>query len=142
MLYDVITADIKSAMIEKNVDKKNVLKQIKMKSDAIVKESKSEMTDEVVQQAIAKELKQLNQTFDAIKSKTDSELYISTVKKIEILKTYLPKQLSEDEIKVEIEKIKRENFDVKSGQLLGIVMKTLKGKADNKLIKSVFDSLI
>lgn len=141
MLYDVITAEIKSAMIEKNVDKKDVLKQIKMKSDAIVKESKSEMTDEVVQQAIAKELKQLNQTFDAIKDKTDSELYASTVKKIGILKAYLPKQLSEDEIRTEIEKIKVENSDVKSGQLLGIVMKTLKGKADNKLIKSVFDSL-
>ena len=139
MLYDVITADIKSAMIEKNVDKKNVLKQIKMKSDAIVKESKSEMTDEVVQQAITKELKQLNQTFDAIKDKTDSELYISTVKKIEILKAYLPKQLSESEIKIKVDKIKAENPDMKKGQLLGIIMRTLKGKADNKIIKEVFE---
>ena len=139
MLYNVITAEIKSAMIEKNVDKKDVLKQIKMKSDAIVKESKSEMTDEVVQQAIAKELKQLNQTFDAIKDKTDTELYASTVKKIGILNSYLPKQLSEYEIKIEVDKIKAENPDMKKGQLLGIVMKTLKGKADNKVIKEVFE---
>ncbi len=141
MLYEQITADIKSAMIEKNTDKKDVLKQIKMKTDAIAKESKADVTDEMVQQAISKELKQLDQTFEAIKNRTDSDLYKSTVAKIEILKGYLPEQMSKEEIETEIKRIISENESVKGGQLLGIVMKTLKGKADNKAIREVFDAV-
>ncbi len=141
MLYEQIVADIKSAMLEKNTDKKDVLKQIKMKTDAIAKETKADVTDEMVNQAISKELKQLNQTLDAIKSKPDSDLYKSTVTKIDILKSYLPKQLSAEEIKAEIENIKANNSELKGGQLLGVIMKTLKGKADNKLIKEIFDSI-
>lgn len=119
-------------MKEKNTILKDVLKQVQTKAQATAKESKTEITDEIVIDAINKELKQLNQTFDLIKDKTESDLFKSTVEKINILTDYLPEQLLEDEIANEIKQIISENTDVPIGKLTGIVMKSLKGKADNK----------
>lgn len=142
MLYETIMSNIKDAMKEKNTTLKDVLKQVQTKAQATAKESKTEITDEIVIDAINKELKQLNQTLDAVKSKPESELFKSTMEKITILKAYLPEQLSEDEIAKEIRKIIFNNEGIPSGKLTGIVMKTLKGKADNLTIKKVLDTLI
>lgn len=142
MLYETIMSNIKDAMKEKNTTLKDVLKQVQTKAQATAKESKTEITDEIVIDAINKELKQLNQTLDAVKSKPESDLFKSTMEKITILKAYLPEQLSEDEIAKEIRKIMFNNEGIPSGKLTGIVMKTLKGKADNVTIKKVLDTLI
>lgn len=142
MLYETITSNIKDAMREKNSTLKDVLKQVQAKAQTTAKENKTEITDEVVIDAINKELKQLNQTLDAVKSKPESDLFKSTMKKITILKAYLPEQLSEDDIAKEIRKIVFENNGVPTGKLTGIVMKTLKGKADNVTIKKVLDTII
>lgn len=104
MLYETVMSNIKDAMKEKNTILKDVLKQVQTKAQATAKESKTEITDEIVIDAINKELKQLNQTFDLIKDKTESDLFKSTVEKINILTDYLPEQLLEDEIANEINK--------------------------------------
>lgn len=142
MLYETIMSNIKDSMKEKNTTLKDVLKQVQTKAQATAKENKTEITDEIVIDAINKELKQLNQTLDAVKSKPESDLFKSTMEKITILKAYLPEQLSEDEIEKEIRKIIFNNEGIPSGKLTGIVMKTLKGKADNLTIKKVLDTII
>lgn len=142
MIFEIIMADIKEAMKTKNTDKRDVLKQVQAKAQAEAKENKCEITDEVVLNAISKELKQLNQTKDAIISKPESDLYKSTVLKIEILLTYLPTQLSEEECITEVKKIISENEGLQKGKLTGLIMKSLKGRADNKLIKNCIDKLI
>lgn len=141
MIYEIILNDIKIAMKEKDTDKKDVLKQVQIKVQADSKENKKEITDEMVLSAITKELKQLNQTKDAISSKPDAPLYQSTTRKIDILNAYLPEQMSVDEIKAEIKKIMMNNPDVTGGKLTGLIMKTLKGKADNKIIKECIDEV-
>lgn len=141
MIYETILNDIKTAMKEKDTDKKDVLKQVQIKVQADSKENKKEITDEMVLSAITKELKQLNQTKDAIASKPDTPLYQSTKRKIGILDTYLPEQMSVEEIKAEIKKLMMDNPDVTGGKLTGLVMKALKGKADNKTIKECIDKI-
>lgn len=141
MIYETILNDIKTAMKEKDTDKKDVLKQVQIKVQADSKENKKEITDEMVLSAITKELKQLNQTKDAIASKPDTPLYQSTERKIGILDTYLPEQMSVEEIKAEIKKLMMDNPDVTGGKLTGLVMKALKGKADNKTIKECIDKI-
>ena len=143
MLYEKIMSDIKQAMLNKDITRKEVLKQVKMKTDAIIKEAKKTgqvVEDSTVVTAINKELKQLNQTFEAIKERTDTPLYKSTVEKINILKGYLPKSLTEDEIRAEISKI-IDGAQETGGKLLGTVMKALKGKADNTMIRKIFEDM-
>lgn len=142
MLYDVILSDIKEAMKIKNTNKKDVLKQVQTKAQAEAKEKKVEMSDEIVLNAIAKELKQLNQTRDSIEGSKDSDLYKSTCEKIKILQGYLPEQLSEDECLCEVGKILNNIQDMSKGKQVGMIMKELKGKADTKLIKECIDTLL
>ena len=124
MLYDVIMSGIKEAMKSKDTNKRDVLKQVQSKSQAEVKEKKVDLTDEIILNAISKELKQLNQTKDAVSSKPDSE------------------QLSEDECLCEVGEILNRTTDMPKGKRIGLIMKELKGKADNKLIKQCIDALL
>lgn len=143
MIYERMQKQIKEAMLTKNTDSRDVLKQVQMKVQAYVKENKVEITDEVVFDSIRKELKQLNQTKTSLGDKTDCSLYKSTNYKISVLEDYLPKQLSREECMVEVKSVLSGlSEDMPKGTKIGTVMKSLKGKADNKLIKECLDSLL
>ena len=99
MLYSQIQAAIKEAMKSKDVVKRDALKMVVNKSQAIAKEKKIDISDDVVLDGIQRELKQLNQTKDSLAGKEDCDLYKTTMDKIQILQSYLPKMMSEDEIR-------------------------------------------
>ena len=130
-----IQEEIKAAMANKNKDKKEVLKSVLGKAQLIAKESKQEITDTVIIDAINKELKQLNQTKDSIP--TESDLYKSTQSKINMLEEYLPRRLTQDEIRIEIAKLLSKGAYSNFGEKMKIVMSELRGKADNKLISDI-----
>lgn len=149
MLYSQIQDAIKEAMKSKNVVKRDALKMVVNKSQAIAKEKKIDISDDVVLDGIQRELKQLNQTKDSLAGKEDCDLYKTTMEKIQILQSYLPKMMSEDEITafVEAELIELTASNVQiSPKIKGMVMKNimpqLKGKADGKLVNTVIDRLL
>lgn len=142
MIYEKIMAEIKEAMKTKEVDKKDVLKQVQSKVQNIAKDNKTEITDEVVFEAIRKEIKEMNKTLDEIKSKPESDLYKSTEFKIKTIEAFLPAQLTKEQLTEMINGVIANNSDVPKGKLTGIVMKELKGKADNKLIKETLDEIL
>ena len=143
MLYNNIMNSIKESMKSKDTHRRDVLKQVQTKAQAFAKENKCDITDEIVMDSIRKELKQLNQTLEAIKSKPESDLYKSTTYKIEVLTEYLPKQLNKQECLNAVQSAIDNAGEVANAKsLIGIVMKELKGKADNKLIKECFDEVV
>lgn len=154
MLYLQIKEEIKTAMKNKDTEKRDVLKMVVDKAKAIVKEKNptnvtEDIPDDVILQAIQKEVKQLNQTKDALKGKENTDLYASTTLKIGILSEYLPTQMTENELEkyIESELIELTGVNVKiSSKIKGMVMKNimpkLKGKADSRLINQVVDRLL
>lgn len=145
MINERIKNDIKQAMIDKDEVKKNTLKMVVNKANAQAKDialknkTEIELTDEVMIAAINKEFKQVEETIAMIESngKTDSELYANSVKARAILAEYLPKQLTEEELDVEIRKL-LEGIDTSNkGLVMKTVMGELKGKANGKLINTV-----
>lgn len=154
MLYLQIKEEIKTAMKSKDTEKRDVLKMVVDKAKAIVKEKNptnvtEDIPDDVILQAIQKEVKQLNQTKDALKGKENTDLYASTTLKIGILSEYLPTQMTENELEkyIESELIELTGVNVEiSPKIKGMVMKNimpkLKGKADSRLINKVVDSLL
>ena len=64
---------------------------------------------------------------------------------LEIIKSYLPEQLSDDEIKKEVEKIAKE-IDAASKsdfpKLMPLAIKALKGKADGKQIRKSVEEIL
>lgn len=129
-----IQAEIKSAMIEKNRDKKDVLRSVVAKAQLAAKEAKCDISNEIVIVAVQKELKQLNQTKESVPPETD--LYKSTIYKIGILEEYLPKQMTEEEVKSTVSKILANGEYDNMGAMMKVVMAELKGKADNRLISA------
>jgi uncharacterized protein YqeY len=64
---------------------------------------------------------------------------------LEIIQSYLPKQLSEEEIKMEIKRIADQlGAKTKSDfpKLMPEAMKQLKGKADGKIVKSIVENYL
>ena len=146
-MIKAIRADIKTAMIEKDVIKRDVLKMVLNKANALAKDAKiDEPTTDMVLDAIKKETKQIQDTVDILTSngKSDSDLYKESIQKMDILKVYLPKQLTEDELENEIKEfIEKNSVDTSNrGAIMKAVMPEFKSKADGKLINKVVSKLL
>ena len=73
------------------------------------------------------------------------DLAVKEEKELEILREYLPKQLSKDEIKNEVARIAKEMNAVSQedfSKLMPAAMKKLKGKADGKEVRSVVEEYL
>lgn len=142
-MYLRLKNDIKESMLNKDKDRKDVLKQVQIHVQSYIKENKLDVvSDDIVLNAVMKELKQLNQTKDALRGKEDSDLYKSTEYKIGVLQTYLPKQLTKEECLAEVQRLVESITSEPKGKIIGMMMKSLKGKADNRLIKECIDEIL
>lgn len=145
MMYVKIKAEIKEAMKSKDVIKRDALKMVVDKARAIQKEQNpidtpETIPDEVMIQAIQKEVKQLNQTKDALNGRENTDLYIQTTHKMAILSSYLPTQMTREEVEKAVSDIISKGEYPNFGMKMKAVMAELKGKADNKLIKEVVEA--
>lgn len=144
-LYMVIKAQIKEAMKSKDTIKRDALKMVIDKARSIKKEqypndTSEHISDEMILQAINREMKQLTQTKDALKDRTDCDLYVQTTHKMAILSTYLPSQMTKEEVEKAVYMILSNRDFPNFGMKMKTVMAELKGKADNKLIKEVVET--
>ncbi len=99
-----------------------------------------EATDEDVILVIQKEGKQHNDSIEQFKNAGRQELVDKETKELEILKKYLPKQTSEEEIKKLVEETISQT-GAKSiqdmGKVMSALMPKLKGKADGGLVSKI-----
>lgn len=142
MMHNNIQAAIKDAMKSKDIDKRDTLKMALSKAQAIAKDKKSDITDDIMLDGIRKELKQLNQTKDSLENRKDTDLYKSTVYKIEVLTAYLPAMMSEEEVDKTVNNILKAAGATNKGQCMKLVMAELKGKANNKDIAKSVDTYL
>lgn len=143
-MHNRIKVELKEAMKNKDIDKRDSLKMVIDKAKIIVKEANpsddgQNIPDEIIIQAVQKEIKQLNQTKDSLKGKESSGLYASTQKKIDILSAYLPKMMTQEEVEQAVSEILSKGEYDNFGMKMKAVMAELKGKADNKIIKAVVE---
>ena len=99
-----------------------------------------EATDEDVLSVIQKEVKQRKDSIEQFQKGNRQDLVDKETKELELLKQYLPQQMSEEEIKkLVIEEIRQTGSQ--SIQNMGKVMKTLmpklKGKADRGVVSTM-----
>jgi len=105
-----------------------------------------EATDEDVLTVIQKEAKQRRDSIEEFKKGNRQDLVDKESKELEILKTYLPEQMSENEIKKLVENAISQTGAktiADMGKVMEILMPQTKGKADGSLVsKIVKESLI
>ncbi len=146
MLVEQIRKDMIEALKNGEKDKKIVLSLLVSGLELKAKEKKDTLTEEEELAVLRKELKQTNETLDsAPKDRVD---IISQCKdRIAIIESYLPKLMSEDEIKNVIDDVLVEvgvTNPTKSdkGKIMKVLMPKVKGKADGKLVNTVLESIL
>mgnify|MGYP001564851409 FL=1 len=104
-------------------------------------DSDKELTEEEIQKVIASQGKQLKDALKDFETAEREDLIEKTKAEIEIIETFLPKQLEDQEIEViaqdVISKVGKENF----GLLMGAVMKEIAGRADGQRVRVVVQKL-
>ncbi len=96
-------------------------------------EKKGELTDEETVAVLKKVARELKESIVAFEKGGRSELVEDNKKQLEIVSSYLPAEISDEELVAEIEKILAENKAVVEQNpkaAIGIVMGRLKSKAD------------
>ena len=146
-IVNQIPIDLKNAMLAKDKVKLAALRAIKSAFllESTKDASKSEISDEVAQQIISKLHKQRMDAYKIYVDQNRKDIADDEIQQAEILEKYLPKQLSETEIKTELESI---IVDVGAstmadiGKVMGKAMASLKGKADGSLISKLVKELL
>ena len=140
-IQNLISEDIKKAMLAREVDKLAALRSVKA---AILleasKDGSSEVSDDIALKIIIKLVKQRKDSAQIYKEQNRHDLESDELKQLEYLELYLPEQLSADKIEIIITKI---IVDVNAssmkdmGRVMGLASKELGGKADGKLIAQI-----
>ena len=146
MLKEKLMEDLKEAMKEKQILRKNVVQMIRAAILQVEKDKQIELDDNQVLEIIAKESKKRKDSLSDYEKSGRQDLIDQVNEKIEIISQYLPKQLSKEEI-VEIVKKVIEEIGATSIKDMGKVMKGAKekcgasadGKAINEVVKELLD---
>ena len=144
MNYEQLRAEKMAALKSKDTVKNNVVNMLLSGMTYLKKEVGRELTDEECMSVIQKELKQVRESLEMSKGREDAAEELR--KQIAILEGYLPKQMSEEEVKAKVQSIVEqlgvEPIAKNKGAIMKSVMAELKGKADGKMIGRIVDQLL
>lgn len=146
-LFEQISEDIKKAMLAKEKVKLETLRGIKKEflEAKTAKGSDGTLSDENAIKIIQKMVKQRKDAAQIFKEQNRFDLYENEIAEVEVLETYLPKQLSDQELTTLVKQIitdcgAKDTKDM--GKVMGIASKQLAGKAEGRLISEKVKNLL
>lgn len=104
MLREQILEDIKSAMKSGDTFKRDALRMVNAALKQVEVDERIKLSDERVISILQKEIKSRVDSVEAYKKGGRDDLVKKEQGEIELIKTYLPAELSDDELKDEIKK--------------------------------------
>src|ERR1035437_706834 len=106
-IYDQISEDIKSAMLARDKERLEALRNIKkvLIEAKTAKAGNEELPDDVAIKAIMKLAKQGRDSAEIYKQQNRPDLYEPEMAQVKIYDTYLPKQMSDEELTAAIKAI-------------------------------------
>ena len=142
-----ITTALKEAMKSKNQTALTALRAVK---SAILlhktqKSSVGKLSQEEEMKILQRLVKQRKDSADIYKGQGRNDLADPELKEAEIIQQFLPKALSEDEVKEVVKSIIEEigaDGMKDMGKVMGISTKKLMGKADGKLISTIVKEIL
>ena len=146
-LFDQINDDIKAAMLAKEKVRLSALRNVKK----LFLEAKTApgandtLTDEDALKIIQKLVKQGKDAAQIYTDQNRSDLADEELAQVQALGSYLPKQLSSEELETEIKKIITEvgaSTPQDMGKVMGVATKVLSGKAEGRAISETVKRLL
>jgi uncharacterized protein YqeY len=143
-LEEQIQADMKAAMLAKDQPRLEAIRAIKSVL-LLLKTSPEGLTEESAIKALQKEVKKRRETAEIYTTQNRPELAEVESFQAGIIETYLPKQMSEDEVREILKTIITQTgaaSPADMGKVMGVATKQLAGKADGKMISSLVKDLL
>ena len=145
MLKEKLMDDLKNSMKEKNEIRKNTIQMVRAAILQIEKDKGITVEDDKIIEIIAKEVKGKKDALVDFEKGGRDDLISQTNEEIAILQEYLPKQLSKEEVKAEVEKV-ISDLGATSIKDMGPVMKEAKSRigaaADGRTINEAVKELL
>ncbi|CAD5898429.1 MULTISPECIES: GatB/YqeY domain-containing protein [Carnobacterium] len=144
-LLTTLNEDMKTAMRAKDKETLSVVRMLKASLQNEQIKLGEELNADQELTILAREMKQRRDSVAEFKKADRQDLVDKTQAEIEIVEKYMPKQLSEDEIKTivsaAIAKVGASSMK-DFGQVMGAVMPETKGKADGNEVNRIVKELL
>ena len=146
-LEQKIMGDLKSAMLAKDEKGLRSLRAIKA-AILLAKTSEGsggELKEDDEVKLLQKLVKQRKDSLEIFQQQNRTDLAQKEQEEIEVIERFLPKQLSTEELQLEIKKIIAETGATSAadmGKVMGAATKKLSGKADGKTISAAVKELL
>ncbi|MEM7298346.1 MAG: GatB/YqeY domain-containing protein [Bacteroidota bacterium] len=146
-LKSTIEADIKQSMLNKDKDRLRALRAIK--SMILLAETEKggsgELTEDTEMKLLTKAAKQRRDSIEVFEQQGREDLAATEKSELEVIESFLPKQLSEEEVEAEVKNVINEvgaSGPQDMGKVMGAATKKLAGQADGKLISAIARKLL
>jgi uncharacterized protein YqeY len=139
-----IMAQMKEAMKSKDEASLRGLRAIKA-ALLLLKTSGTEVTEDAELKMLQKMVKQRRDSLEIFQQQNRADLSQKEEEEIRVIEQFLPKPLSEDELKLVVQKIITEtgaSSPADMGKVMGVATKQLAGKADGKAISAAVKELL
>ncbi|MGJ8454301.1 GatB/YqeY domain-containing protein [Pseudothermotoga sp. U03pept] len=144
-LKEKLMEDLKTSMKSKDEAKVRTIRLILAAVKNFEVQKMGQATDDEICQLLSKEIKKRVEAIEMYRQGKREDLASEEEKELEIIKSYLPQQMSEEEIREVAKKILLQN-NLSSPKDLGTAMKLImphvKGKADGKVVNKIVQELL
>lgn len=146
-LKEKITANLLASMKAKDEVKVSVLRLLKaaISKFEVSGDKKKEASDDDVLQIIGREVKQRKDSVEAFVKGGREDLAAKEKAEMKILQTYLPAQMSEEEVSEVVKQVMSQtgaSLKADFGRVMGAVMGKVKGKAEGQVVSRVVSALL
>jgi len=142
-LLILVLRGLNAAIHNKEIEKRTKLS--KQEKDIKKLEELSKLSEEEVLEIISSEAKKRRDSIEEFKKGNRQDLVDKETKELEIIKNYLPEQMSEEQIREEVKKSIAETGAAgpkDTGKVMSLVMPKLKGKADGQVVSKIVGELL
>lgn len=143
-LLDRLNGDMKQAMKNKQKEQLTVIRMVKALQNEGIKAQQT-LTEEEELTVLTREVKQRKDSLLEFKKAGRDDLVDKLQSEIQILSTYLPKQLTEEELADVIKQVISEvgaTSKADMGKVMSAVMPKVKGKADGSQVNKLVAQLL
>ena len=144
-LKEILAEDLKSAMKDKDIVRKNTVQMVRAAVLQVEKDKKITLDDEGVLEVVAKQLKQRKDSLPDYEKSGRDDLIAELKAEIDVLMKYLPEQLTKEELEVIVKDAIASTgaSSIKDmGKIMSCVMPQTKGRADGKMINEIARAML
>ena len=147
-IREQILNDIKEAMKAKEIEKRDVLRSLDsmIKNEEIAQGKRDDgLNDEDVVSLVKRAIKQRKDSAEQFKKGNRDDLAEKEEQEISFIERYLPAQISEDEVRIIVEKVVADvgaEGKADMGKVMGPVMGIVGDTADGAIVRTVVENIL